>query len=67
MFEKIFGDFAKIALDRRYFFSAFFDNNAKDVQYILRIILEKDDLKVLKVQTQKSFENNAVALQFSYA
>ena len=39
------------------FFSACFDDNAKDVEYILRIILEKDDLKVLKVQTQKSVEN----------
>ena len=39
------------------FFSAVFDDNAKDVEYILRIILEKDDLKVLKVQTQKSVEN----------
>lgn len=39
------------------FFSACFDDNAKDVEYILRIILEKDDLQVLKVQTQKSVEN----------
>ena len=39
------------------FFSVCFDNNATDVQYILRIILEKPDLKVLKVQTQKSIEN----------
>ena len=39
------------------FFSAFFDDNAEDVQYILRIILDKPDLKVLKVQTQKSVEN----------
>ena len=39
------------------FFSAFFDDNVEDVQYILRIILEKEDLKVLKVQTQKSVEN----------
>ena len=39
------------------FFSACFDDNAKDVEYILRIILEKADLKVLKVQTQKSVEN----------
>ena len=33
-------------------FSAVFADN-----YVLRIILEKDDLKVLKVQTQKSVEN----------
>ena len=39
------------------FFSACFDDNAKDVEYILRIILEKDDLKILEVQTQKSVEN----------
>lgn len=39
------------------FFSACFDNNEADVQYILRIILEKSDLEVLKVQTQKSVEN----------
>ena len=39
------------------FFSACFDDNAKDVEYILRIILEKDDLQVLSVQTQKSVEN----------
>lgn len=39
------------------FFSACFDNNESDVEYILRIILEKPDLKVLKVQTQKSIEN----------
>ena len=39
------------------FFSACFDNNESDVEYILRIILEKSDLKVLKVQTQKSVEN----------
>jgi predicted transposase/invertase (TIGR01784 family) len=39
------------------FFSACFDDNVDDVQYILRIILEKSDLKVLKVETQKSVEN----------
>ena len=39
------------------FFSTFFDNNESDVEYILRIIMEKPDLKVLKVQTQKSVEN----------
>ena len=36
------------------FFSACFDDNAKDVEYILRIILDKGDLKVLEVQTQKA-------------
>lgn len=39
------------------FFNFCFDDNPEDVQYILRIILEKPDLKVLKVQTQKSVEN----------
>ena len=39
------------------FFSVVFDDNIESIQYILRIILEKDDLKVLKVQTQKSVEN----------
>ena len=39
------------------FFSACFDNNETDVEYILRIILEKPNLRVLKVQTQKSVEN----------
>ena len=39
------------------FFSACFDNNEEDVEYILRIILDKPSLKVLKVQTQKSVEN----------
>lgn len=38
-------------------FSACFDDNPEDMQYILRIILDKPDLKVLKVQTQKSVEN----------
>ena len=38
-------------------FSACFDDNPEDVQYILRIILDKPDLYVLKVQTQKSVEN----------
>lgn len=39
------------------FFSVCFDNNVPDVEYILRIILDKPDLKVLEVQTQKSVEN----------
>ena len=39
------------------FFSACFDNNEADVEYILRIILDKPNLKVLKVQTQKNIEN----------
>ena len=38
-------------------FAACFDDNPEDVQYILRIILDKPDLRVLKVQTQKSVEN----------
>ena len=39
------------------FFSACFDSNEEDVEYILRIIIDKPTLKVLKVQTQKSVEN----------
>ena len=39
------------------FFSICFGNNVPDVEYILRIILDKPDLKVLEVQTQKSVEN----------
>ena len=39
------------------FFSICFDNNVPDVEYILRIILDKPDLIVLVVQTQKSVEN----------
>ena len=39
------------------FFSVFFDNNVKDTEYVLRIILDKPDLKVLEVQPQKTLEN----------
>ena len=55
--EKYLETLRKFRLIDDAFFSACFDDNAKDVEYILRIILEKDDLKVLKVQTQKSVEN----------
>lgn len=47
----------KLRLIDDIFFSAYFENNPKDVQYILRIILDKPDLKVWEVQTQKSVEN----------
>ena len=57
MQEKYLEALKKFRLIDDAFFSACFDDNAKDVEYILRIILEKDDLKVLKVQTQKSVEN----------
>ena len=65
MAEKIFSEKYLVALKKLRliddtFFSAFFDDNAEDVQYILRIILGKPDLKVLKVlkvQTQKSVDN----------
>lgn len=57
MQEKYLETLKKFRLIDDAFFSACFDDNAKDVEYILRIILEKDDLKVLKVQTQKSVEN----------
>ena len=39
------------------FFSVFFDNNPEDMEYVLRIILDKPDLKVLEVQPQKTLEN----------
>ena len=57
MQEKYLEALKKFRLIDDAFFSACFDDNAKDVEYILRIILEKDDLQVLKVQTQKSVEN----------
>ena len=57
MQEKYLETLKKFRLIDDAFFSACFDDNAKDVEYILRIILEKADLKVLKVQTQKSVEN----------
>ena len=57
MQEKYLEILKKFRLIDDVFFSAFFDDNVEDVQYILRIILEKEDLKVLKVQTQKSVEN----------
>ena len=62
MAEKIFPEkyleaLKKFRLIDDTFFSACFDDNAEDVEYILRIILDKPNLKVLKVQTQKSVEN----------
>ena len=57
MQEKYLALLKKLCLIDDVFFSVCFDDNVKDVEYILRIILEKDDLKVLKVQTQKSVEN----------
>ena len=62
MAEKIFPEkylkaLKKFRLIDDTFFSACFDDNTTDVEYMLRIILEKPDLKVLKVQTQKSVEN----------
>ena len=55
--EKYLETLEKMRLIDDTFFSAFFDDNEEDVEYILRIILEKADLKVIKVQTQKSVEN----------
>ena len=57
MEEKYWELLKKLRLIDDAFFSICFDDNAKDVEYILRIILDKDDLKVLSVQTQKSVEN----------
>jgi len=39
------------------FFNIFFADSPRDVEYILRIILDKSDLEVLEVQTQKAVEN----------
>ena len=39
------------------FFNAFFDENKEDVQFILRIILDKKDLIVTEVTVQKQFKN----------
>ena len=39
------------------FFNIFFADSPREVEYILRIILDKPDLNVLEVQTQKSVEN----------
>ena len=49
MEEKYWELLKKLRLIDDAFFSICFDDNAKDVEYILRIILEKDDLKVLRV------------------
>lgn len=55
--EKYLETIKKFRLIDDTFFSACFDSNEEDVEYILRIILDKPSLKVLKVQTQKSVEN----------
>ena len=55
--EKYVEILKKLRLIDDVLFAACFDDNPEDVQYILRIILDKPDLKVLKVQTQKSVEN----------
>ena len=55
--EKYLEVLQKLRLIDDVLFSACFDDNPEDVQYILRIILDKPDLNVLKVQTQKSVEN----------
>ena len=55
--EKYLEVLEKLRLIDDVLFSACFDDNPEDVQYILRIILDKPDLNVLKVQTQKSVEN----------
>ena len=55
--QKYFDVLQKLRLIDDILFSACFDDNPNDVQYILRIILDKPDLNVLEVQTQKSIEN----------
>ena len=57
MNEKYLEILKRLRLIDDIFFSIFFENNPADVEYILRIILNKPDLKVLKVQTQKNVEN----------
>lgn len=57
MNEKFLEILKQLRLIDDIFFSIFFENNPADVEYILRIILDKPDLKVLKVQTQKNVEN----------
>ena len=57
MNEKYLEILKRLRLIDDIFFSIFFENNPADVEYILRIILDKPDLKVLKVQTQKNVEN----------
>ena len=39
------------------FMSAFFDGNTEDVQFVLRIIMDKPRLTVRSVESQKSFSN----------
>lgn len=39
------------------FFNSFMDNNIEAMEYILNIIMERNDLKVLQVQTQHSIPN----------
>ena len=38
------------------FFNAFFDENKKDVEFILKIILEKD-MEVIEMSVQKQYKN----------
>ncbi len=47
----------KLRLIDDMFFCAFFDNNPEDAEYILQIILDKPDLKVLELYMQKDVEN----------
>ena len=58
MQEKYLEILKKMRLIDDAFFSACFEDNIEAVQYILRIILEKEDLQVLKVETQKNVENH---------
>ena len=55
--KRIYEAVKKLRLIDDVFFSIFFENNPDGLQYILRIIIEKPDLQVLEVQTQKSIEN----------
>lgn len=55
--EKYRGEILKLRLIDDLLFNAVFSNSPESVEYILRIILHKPDLKVQSVQTQKGIEN----------
>ena len=41
------------------FMTLFFENNPKAVEFVLSIILDRNDLHVLKVETQKKMKSPA--------
>ena len=64
--NKYFETIKKFRLIDDTFFSACFDNNEADVEYILRIILDKPNLNVLKVQTQKILSCSIITVKKSF-